>query len=433
MLVQFVAENFLSFASEQVLSLAPADGDGPPLRCAALYGPNAAGKSNLVRALAVARGIVAGVGRDDLLPFFPFRSPQGERPSRFQFHLRLDGKMFEYGFTFGPARVEQEWLVKLGSDEILFQRSDATKGPKVKLSPSFTKKSGEHGDFLRFVAKGTRPNQLFLAECGDRNVPDFRPLLDWFRDGLVVVTPGTWSQGLALRAEKDAKFRDFLSGVLHDAGTGVREVFAERHPLDFTEMTRSAPAFGPLLSLWRSSGESVSTPLADIEQSGGKGEVVILKTRHRLGGRDASFFMFEESDGTQRLLHLAGLLHDGGVSKGRTVVVDELERSLHPLLTRSLIKAFREDKHASNSQLLFTTHDTNLLDRKLLPLDAVWFVERSDDGGSRLFPLTDFNPEQLEHIGPDLERGYLAGRFGAVPPQKPVAFGKAPRTGGERR
>ncbi len=432
MLVQFVAENFLSFATEQVLNLAPVDNDGAPLRCAALYGPNAAGKSNLVRALSVAQEIVAGIGRDVRLPFSPFRSPGARRPTRFQFHLFLAGEVFEYGFTF-DEHVKQEWLARLGGEEILFERSDAKSGPKVELSPSLTRKSGKHGDFLRFVAEGTRRNQLFLAECGDRNVRDFQRILHWFHKGLVVVPPGAWSRGLFLRVDKDAKFRNFLSDILRDAGTGVHEVFTERHPLDIAEVTRSEPAFGPLISRWHSSGESVSTPLFDIERKGNRTDAVIPRTRHRLGGRDVPFFLYEESDGTQRLLHLAGLLYDGGVDKGRTVVVDELERSLHPLLTRSLVKAFRDDKHALNSQLLFTTHDTNLLDQQLLPLDAVWFVERNEDGGSRLFPLTDFNAEQLERIGPDLERGYLAGRFGAVPPRKPVAFGKAPRASGGRR
>jgi hypothetical protein len=186
----------------------------------------------------------------------------------------------------------------------------------VELSPTLTRKSGKHGDFLRFVAQGTRRNQLFLAECGDRNVPDFQPLLDWFREGLVVVSPGTWSRGLFLRAEKDATFRGFLSEILRDAGTGVHEVFTERHPLDIAEVTRNEPAFGPLISRWHSSGESVSTPLFDIERKGNRTDAVIPRTRHRLGGRDVPFFLYEESDGTQRLLHLAGLLYLRVVTRG---------------------------------------------------------------------------------------------------------------------
>jgi hypothetical protein len=445
MLVQFVVENFLSFASEQVISLAPAEAKGQPLRCAAVYGPNAAGKSNLVRALGVAQRLVAGTRRDEPLPFQPFGGGAGpEGKTRFQFHLELEGEHLEYGFVFDRESIAQEWLVQLldGKEEILFQRTDAAQGPKVKLSGKLGKKDSKHADFLRFVAQGTRRNQLFLAECGDRNVPDFQPLLDWFRRGLVVVAGASATPpAFASRVETDEPFRAFLSAMLRGAGTGVQEVFAERRPAPAQTGGRAVPIYvGPLPADHDPSSHAEARAEPPVPGSGlppahemyfrfrlpknAQGEVIELKTRHRLGQQEVTFSLDQESDGTQRLLYLAALLHDDGAGRGRTVVVDELERSLHPLLTRALIRALREHQGALGSQLLFTTHDTNLLDQRLLPIDAVWFVERDGEGQSRLFPLTDFDPGQLEKLGPDLERGYLAGRFGAVPPQSPISFAR---------
>ena len=140
-----------------------------------------------------------------------------------------------------------------------------------------------------------------------------------------------------------------------------------------------------------------------------------IKFVHR--DRDGKPILFsgeEESDGTRRLLHLGPATYHGGYS----YVIDELERSLHPLLTRMFLERFLAAGAAPNnapSQLIFTTHDTNLLDIALLSRDSIWFTEKDAHGASALYSLADFNPEQLAQLGSNLEKGYLQGRFGAIP------------------
>ncbi|MCA9709814.1 MAG: ATP-binding protein, partial [Myxococcales bacterium] len=122
----------------------------------------------------------------------------------------------------------------------------------------------------------------------------------------------------------------------------------------------------------------------------------------------------EESDGTRRLVGLSPPLF-ALMRTPTAVIIDELDRSLHTLLCRNRIEGFLDADPSSSGQLIFTTHDTNLLDLTLLPRDSIWFVEKDRSGGSTLYSLAEFKEEQLEQLGSNLERGYLSGRFGAIP------------------
>jgi hypothetical protein len=143
-----------------------------------------------------------------------------------------------------------------------------------------------------------------------------------------------------------------------------------------------------------------------------------MRLLHSSVDEPAAMDIFEESDGTQRLLDLAPVLyHSKSPSsvEASIFVIDELERSLHPLLTRLFLGHFLGQTAGPTSQLIFTTHDTNLLDLALLPRDAVWFVEKNRQGASSVYSLAEFNGDQLDKLGGRVEEGYLQGRFGAIP------------------
>jgi len=234
----------------------------------------------------------------------------------------------------------------------------------------------------------------------------------------VIIDPQShYMPRLPQRVEKEPELREFLSELMARAGTGVDGVSITREESD--DGSGETLRLRALLRLAEVAGQpkEAAKARAALED---RLPPLRLTTQHRDSlGNLIDFELDEESDGTQRLLNLAPLLFDVQHSPERSqtvYLIDELDRSLHPLLTRLYLKSFLEiDPEHNHGQLIFTTHDTNLLNLDLLRSDEVWFVEKNRAGASSMYSLAEFKPEQLEELGSDLERGYLNGRFGAIP------------------
>src|SRR5688572_23779282 len=231
MLMQFVVENFLSFRDKAVLSMLAAPGvqhakgrsvrvPGFPevTRCAAIYGANASGKSNLVKALAFAqRLVVRGTRSGNRIRFRPFRLDESKRgaPSRFEFEVLCAGKQYSYGFVVSSEAVEAEWLFETvgGVARKIFERSRSETHPDrpdIELSDTIAPDSSRR-QFIGFVAEGTRPNQLFLTEAAERNVSELSHLSGWFNTGLKVVSPDEAFPQLAFAFEREPALREFAA------------------------------------------------------------------------------------------------------------------------------------------------------------------------------------------------------------------------------
>ena len=419
MLLQFSVENFLSFREAGVLSMLAADGvDHPPhmvmegpegkkvLRCAAVYGANASGKSNLIKALEFATRLVLNGSRpSQRVEHRPFKLDPGTRgkPARFEWHLAFESIGYSYGCELDDHKVHSEWLyeTRRGVEGRVFER-DAS---GIQLGPSLTG-DAERAAFLRFVAEGTRSNQPFLAEARERNVHELANV-----HGLLArctfIQPNTPSGPIFDLLRGEAPFRSFLADMLSRTGTGIADIrLDEGGGADISIGLRSAPGSLFLQRIASGLWEAPKDPHAVGE--------AIATYRLDPSGRAVRFSVFEESDGTQRLILLAPALydaeHDG---TGLFVAIDELERSLHPLLTRAFLERFLAA--GGTSQLLFTTHDTNLLDLTLLSRDAIWFTEKDPSGATSLYSLAEYKSDQIAALGPQLEKGYLQGRFGAIP------------------
>jgi AAA15 family ATPase/GTPase len=143
---------------------------------------------------------------------------------------------------------------------------------------------------------------------------------------------------------------------------------------------------------------------------GGELEMLVPMFKHQAGRNTAEFEYGDESQGTQKLFSLAGPLLDI-ITGGKVLVIDELDRSLHPLLVRQIIRTFHDPDRSGAAQLVFSTHDTSLLDMQLLRRDQIWLAEKTKTQATRLVPLMDFSPRK----GEALERGYLGGRYGGIP------------------
>ncbi len=431
MLVQFSIENFLSFGKKTTFSMVKSKtAEGLPshvfratdsislLRGAAFYGANASGKSNFVKALAFAKKfILEGLRPKESVPVESFRldAERFQSPSEFEFILFIEETFYTYGFRVDRERVHDEWLWMdaRSGDKLCFERkTDSAGKAHVKFGEAL---SQEKKTSLQPTADRTRPNQLMLTKIVDDNLSDYGEVVEWFSTSLWIVTPEAEDTLLELRVLKDNRYARTLSDDLNDVGTGISRVDTETIPLEDTKLdTHEVREF--LKSRLPAEGKTTHTLWEDgsktIVLEDGRTYVLRLRTYHKGSkGDEVQFSPESESDGTRRFMHLHPVLSmlRGG---NKVFVIDEIERSLHSQLTRYFIELALGDSLLSpNSQLLFTTHDTNLIDTDLLRTDEIWFVEKDKGGASHLSALVEFKyPE-----GIDIEQGYLIGRFGALP------------------
>ena len=428
MLLSFSVTNYRSFDAEQTFDmraskrLTPApeppycypvpDTEGRVLRVAALYGANGAGKSNLVMALWTLRRLVLeGAPPDKLLPYEPFLlgAESANGPTTFDVQFLHDGKVFRYGIAYDAFRVHEEWLdVYEGTKERnLFSRTTDENGcVAVELGRVATSDS-EPGKIKALAQVGARPNQPFMTEVVNLGDPDaqgprFRSAVDWLKHKLVALAPDFLSGDLIKLIAEDPRFLGFARQFLREAGTGIAGLGLETRRMDLA----SSPY--ETMPPW---GVHVGDGLVTFETAGSTTTFRRIMALHDSASGQPKEFPFSlESDGSKRLLHLLRVLYlleeQGGV-----FVIDELERSIHPSLARKFIEFFLKAAGKRQSQLIFTTHETTLLDLDLLRRDGIWFAEKDDKGASQLYSLTDFKVRKDLQI----EKGYLHGRFGAIP------------------
>lgn len=442
MLIQLTIQNFLSFRDEVTFSMVGVNSDQPHidhlaenaagkgrsvLPIAAIYGANAAGKSNLIEAISFAKNLVVeGTRSSQAIPVSPFKlGDYIKQPSKFEFIFTHQGDRYSYGFKLNREQIFEEWLygVPNGKNQevMYFERITSLKKETTVKYGLKLKRSKKRQQFLDFIAQGTRPNQLFLTETIERNVTVLKPISDWFRRVLTIIPAESDYQGLEIGILSDESFTDFLSEFLKLAGTGIDSIVTEEVELDFERHFPTMPK--PLKdNLIQELNKAEQNSMAMIQNLGdtrflifkdeeGQIKLIQLRTRHRSeGGEFIDFSIEEESDGTQRLINLIPALFILKQEEEKVIFLDELDRRLHPLLSRIFVQTAISCRDKKN-QLIFTTHDTNLLDLDLLRRDEIWFVEKSDYGISKLYSLAEFK------IRPDLkiEKGYLNGRFGAIP------------------
>jgi energy-coupling factor transporter ATP-binding protein EcfA2 len=400
-LIRFRVENHRSIRHEQEFSMVASGLTDRPeslvrvdrydmdlLRVAAVYGPNASGKSTLIDALSFMQEAVQDSQRlwkpGGEIPrvAFALDAAWAAKPSTFVVDLLIDGVRHEYGFVVDSTRVLEEWLYVY---------------PKGRRQEWFTRDVHRKEEFAfsrlmpgenRAIRSLTRPNSLFLSAAAQNNHQALAPLYEWFSK-LEIVDEATRSILLDTMAEEcaDEEHREGVLEMLRMADLGISDIEVLEH----------------------------SPPRKWIESYTLHDAVPRHEVRlyHRTGeeGPDIALPFGDESGGTRALFGLAGPVMDALVTGG-VVVIDEFDQSLHTHLAMGIVRVFNDPaSNPKNAQLIFNTHDTNLLDGEILRRDQVWFTEKGGDGATHLFPLTDFHARKSEN----LERGYLQGRYGAVP------------------
>ena len=414
MLVEFSVENFRSIKNEVRLSLVAGPGkehrethlvtpelnEGirsvPLVRSAVVYGANAAGKTNLIRALQAMQRIVTHSGRDlDDLPVTPFQfAPEsGEKPATFEVTGITNRMRFQYGFSARQDIVTEEWLYAWPRGRIQFWFERSTDTETGAVSCKFGDKLAGDKEVWR---RATRPNALLLSTAITLNSEQLQPIFSWFHDNVHTAGVGGWANMFSLEwcdGDRKAEIVQFLRAADFAIGD-LRLVHRDFSP----EML---PDELPL-ELKRRMNE---------ELSGAK--LVQVQVRHdTTRGEPVDLDLDEESDGTQKMFALAAPWLDT-LANGHVIVFDELHDNLHPALVRFLVDRFHDPEVSTEgAQLIFTTHDTSILSQEVFRRDQIWFCERNSRQETQVFPLTDFRPRRGVE---NLERSYLAGRYGALP------------------
>lgn len=384
MLLQFSVTNHRSIKDTAVISMLASkdkslkeciispDGKKELLPVMAVYGANAAGKSNLLHAVLTMRDMVAGESakllKGQMLPQEPFAFGDSlDTPTSFEMIYYFEGIKYAYGFSFDCQSILEEYLYHWPNNRelLVFQRNGGKYSFRENVNEQMT------------LASRTPDNRLYLVTSNEWNCPQTEKAFQWFQRQLTgfMGNEDTLPQTIAaIRSGKDSKKHILNEMLLADLG------------------------------------------ISDITVTGGADNPAVMTT-HRLFDADGKEKAYElrldqESQGTKRFFSRIGCWLEA-LKNGAVLIVDELEASLHPLLTRHLIEMMMDTSiNKNHAQLIFTTHDAGILDLSLLRRDQIWFAEKNENtAATEIFALSEFSPRKGENV----HKGYLQGRYGAIP------------------
>lgn len=422
MLIGFRFKNFRSFKDQASLSMIAHRADKTLPDCLlaadtttklrskilpalAIYGANSAGKTNVLQALSYLRNAVLssqtnwkpGSGTN-LTPYADIQS--SKRSTIIEVDFIIDEMRYSYGIAGGPTHFEEEWLISYpaGKETVLYNRTTfKEKSDKYSTNIEYSDKFDEDTSYVSSISKKTRENSLFMSAAAQDNHPICAEIYNWFLQKINEIN---------IDGMPDRMHTMITAGMIHD--------------LDFLKK--------PVLSLLR----SVEPSLVDviIEKSSKPNYPDFVRAVLPEEARSIMDFNFQynisfvvksgrqkivlpyqaQSKGFQKFFAICSKIITS-LRFGEILLIDEMESSIHPHLARMILELFQNhDSNYGRGQIVFTTHDTNLLDQSLLRRDQIWFVEK-DKLKSRLYSMLSFSPRKDEN----LEKGYLRGKYGAIP------------------
>ena len=433
MLLRFSTENFRSIKNRAILSLSPNNrlerldehvatiGKVKALKSAFIYGANASGKSNLIKSIAFSRKLILDGISSNLMYNEHYRSKEyfTSIPGVFQFDLISNGNIYSYGFSinYSNKQVLAEWLylVKPSGNEIMLFERDKN---EIVYGTNVNEKNCSRLKTYKEDIKNIKPT-LFLTEIANKNLSKkdgtffshIKNVFEWFNK-LTIVFPTSKYKNL-LKDMKDNNFSEIFCKYMRMFDTGIESF--KFVPASFDEMLQDAPE------------ETKNDIKKDIIEAGSnkelhlkvddnfymvkvseEGTFLIEKLIISHNNVDDMFELSDESDGTIRLFDLIPLLIS--YEDNSVILIDELDRSLHPNLVLKFVEQFFKTTLNKNIQLITTTHQAELMNLDILRRDEIWLIERGNEG-TKLYSLDDFKLRSDK----DINSAYLLGRYGAVP------------------
>ena len=438
MLVRFVIENLFSFGERKEFTTIPNNrlktlehhkykyDDFCILKTASIYGANGAGKSNLIKSLELFQKLIV----KEKIPFrlkeskFKFNNSEDSQNQIFAIEFIQDNVAFYYSIILNENTImtEELYLSGLGkkNDILIYERkTNKDDNTSIVFLEAFEK--DEKSQVLKSVLleEFVKPNEPILKLLSNRDNKFLTPVkiaYKWFEDTLQIITPCSKPGALAHKIDIDSEFKSYAKDLMCSFNIGIteltsekkdiKEFFGEDNEKELDSLIKDVEESPKkMIGLRTNKGDELIVVKED-----GKIWVKTLKVGH-LGKRDklALFNLDEESDGTVRLLDFVPAFKSV-ISSEKVFVIDEIERSIHPLLIKELVQKFSLDKN-TKGQLIFSTHESNLLDQEIFRQDEIWFAEKNKGGSTDLYSLNDFK----EHKTIDIQKGYLAGRYGSIP------------------
>lgn len=437
MLIQFTIENFLSFRERQTFSMRPGRTRLKPhhkspkingvsvLRTSLIYGANASGKTNLVKAIEFGKNFI--LNKTDLgvdYKHFKLAKEYEQKDSRIEFEIQVNQRNYAYGFVFNHDEVKEEWLYEMiNNREVkVFERLnqvDYYLEYLYKRNPSDKEKS-----FIRYTADSTLRSQLFLSKIINTNTDDnltnlaeIKDVISWFKDSLKIIYPHSKNVDKKIEMVNNADLKKIFTNFLQYFDTGIDELIFENIAYEKARVPSKLKLEienNLLKSPVKNQTAFVSNTSEDayyVFMKSKKGKTIVakkLKVKHFITDKDYVLFdLYEESDGTRRLLDLIPIIIDCK-QRQSVYIIDEVERSIHPNLIHDWFDLLL--KHMK-SQVIAVTHEATLLDQELFRKDEIWLSIKNKHKATELVSINEYNIRFDKLIMKD----YLLGRFRGVP------------------
>lgn len=434
MLIRFNTSNFLSFNEETEFNMLASNSlkmhkdhvytlkkNLNVLKASAIYGANGAGKSNLIKAIHSLKEIVeAGcIPKNADLRKNKLVADSLNKPITFEVEFSTGDKIYTYGISFSSNICLEEWFYETGikSPKLIFERkySPVKKHPVIKMNEKFIKTEKNKLLITLMEENLLKNNELFISKRENLKIKELDELFDWFICGLIIIYPDTHYNSVLNDSYSNENFRSFSEKLLDSFDLGIDKLILKsedfetllnnedleiEEAIDVIKKEIDDSGFYHLISKYY---------IITVTKENDKYVVKRVVTSRAVDNKEVLFEIKEESDGTQRLFDFIPMI-DKLLKYDCTYIVDEFDRSLHPFLLQKLVRKIMSSK--TKGQIVFTTHEASLLDCKIFRADEIWFVEKDKEKQStQLYTLAEFKPR----YDLDIEKGYLNGRFGAIP------------------
>ena len=430
MLIRFIVSNFLSFKEETEFNML-ADSfrnhkhhiyEAKSLRIlkgSAVYGANGAGKSNLVKSIDLLKTLVENGEISQSINPKKFRldTSNKKKPVNLEIEFYYKKKIYNYGIQLNEKIIENEWLYISGinsNDKLIFERKVVRNGKsKINFNRALLRTQKDKLLIQLMEDSLLQENELLIGKIKELSKIDLINAYNWITKNLVVIYPDSKFSGLVPFLLDSEKFKKFTNSLLSTMKTGVNGLDIKNISFD-TFFGIEDKEFKDDLKNELNEGEKVIIPSEDEHllaiNENNNFLIKRIVALHYNNKKDKVLFdLAEESDGTRRLLDFIPAFY-GILKEDVTFIIDEIDQSIHPALLYDLIKKIMEDD-TTKGQLIFTTHESNLLDFSIFRQDEIWFAEKNKLGATQLYSLSEYKPR----YDLDIRKGYLKGRFGAIP------------------
>lgn len=416
MLIEFKVKNYRSIKEQQVLSMVKSSTKELEetntfitpekkkkisiLRSATIYGANASGKSNLLKAFSAMQDIVLNsdskIKRGVELPITSFLldDENSEEATEFEIIFIADSVKYQYGFSLNREKIIDEWLFAFpeGSAQTWFERTveDKTQEIKWRFGSKFTGNK-------KIWSESTRNNALFLSTAVFFNSEQLEPIYDWFQNTIhILESTARLDPSFTYDLYKSEKYKNKINDFLNIADLDIEELKISEEQFDPSKIPENIPE------------ELKIGLIKDLKDT----NMLDVKSLHKtIQGTDVYFDISNESEGTRKFLAFIGPWIDT-LENGYVLVIDELHDNFHPLMVRFLIELFHSNEtNPKNAQLIFTSHETSVMTQEIFRRDQIWFCEKKNKA-TELYSLAEFKTRKGVT---DIEKGYFSGRYGALP------------------